>query len=117
MAWKNICKIVGIAMVSVVLGACSQISITPDSISTADMQYIADIRQDTLENEASKKRIYWKADSVRGMMMVIGTYERADGIYCRRILETVNQGFSKKANVLSTWCRTDTESPKWIFYQ
>lgn len=117
MVCKNICKIAGIGIVAGVFSACSQISIAPDNINTADMQYIADIRQDTLENEASKKRIYWKADSVRGMMMVIGTYERTDGVYCRRILETVNQGFSKKANVLSTWCRTNDESPTWVFYQ
>ena len=99
------------------VSACATISITADQITPQDTEYIAVMRQETLEKQPSKKRINWRGDSVRGMMLVIATYQRSDAVYCRRILETVNHGFSKKANVISTWCRTGTGDTKWEFYQ
>lgn len=99
----------------VILQACQGgVNLSSEDLTALDKRYIADNRQQVLETKESRQPHMWHGDTVRGTMMVIGTYKRQDGIFCRRLLESTYK-FIHQTNIISTWCRTG--DGVWTFYR
>ena len=100
---------------AVLLNACQGgINLKSESLTALDKNHIAETRQHVLETQPSNKPYMWHGDTVRGTMVVIGTYTRQDGIFCRQLLESTYK-FIRQTNIISTWCRTEDNA--WTFYR
>lgn len=115
---KNLYKTTLITGIALFISACTApVGISAQDITANDTTAIAEIRQDTLENKMSNEKVSWKSGDFKGNMVVIRSYERSDGQYCRRIVESKSQSLTKSVNITSTWCRTGTGDTKWVYYQ
>ena len=103
-------------MVALLMTACNMTKLQnftkfqSGEISEAALQFVVDKRQIILETGQSKKTYYWNKDGINGMMYIVSTWQKADGIYCRRMYERFSSGF-KEAELYNEWCRIDEK--KW----
>ena len=79
-------------------------------ISQNTLKFTVLKRQTILETGVSKKPYYWDKDGIQGMMYIVSTWKKSDGLYCRRMYERFYSGF-KEAELYNEWCRVDDK--KW----
>ena len=73
-------------------------------ISEMALRHAVNKRQDVLETGDSKTPYHWNKDGINGMMYIVSTWKKPDGIYCRRMYERMHSGF-KEAELYNEWCR------------
>ena len=109
-------KILMVTTVALLMTGCSTTTLKnfnrfqSGEISENVLEFVADKRQDILETKPSKKPYYWNKDGIQGMMYIVSTWQKADGMYCRRMYERFYSGF-KEAELYNEWCRIDEK--KW----
>ena len=103
-------KVLMATTVALLLTGCGAVKFKSGEISENVLRFAVEKRQIVLETGSSKKPYHWNKDGIQGMMYILSTWQKADGMYCRRMYEKFFSGL-KEAELYNEWCRIGEK--KW----